>query len=84
MVISPWQLHDNQLSSLPGALGELQMLFQLRLRYAHVQICTHTRTQTLGLVIVWTLHKSDPIHIIYPVFNYAWFWFFGQLFHFDL
>lgn len=43
MVISPWQLHDNQLSSLSGALGELQELQQLRLRYAHVQMHTHTR-----------------------------------------
>lgn len=31
-----WQLHDNQLGSLPGALGELQELQQLRLRYTHI------------------------------------------------
>jgi hypothetical protein len=34
------QLHDNKLTSLPGALGELEQLQQLRLRYTH----THAHT----------------------------------------
>lgn len=40
-----WQLHDNQLSSLPTALKELEELQQLRLRYTYTYLHADTQTQ---------------------------------------
>lgn len=48
-----WQLHDNQLSSLPTALKELEELQQLRLRYTNTYLHAETQKHNFNFLHFW-------------------------------